>query len=297
MYKITFALLLIAAAQPAVSASQRPRRSAGGTASDKIKRDTAARPAQTPAAPAAKVGGARRKTAPVVADTADATRAPQAASKDKTRRARIARAREEVVFPSGESLRIARVSAREAREHRDPNGSGHPLLVTGGENRAKRLARNFTAGEFARSGKTTFVLARIAPQHVGCLQNIRDRVGRPVRIDSGYRSFKYNKELYERRRKKVTDSRHISGTAADISIEGMSGQDIAVAAIDACGPDIGLGLGPHSAHVDGRGRFGIWKYKGVSDRQVAEVKLHRDARMVAQKARARKAKRPALKRA
>jgi uncharacterized protein YcbK (DUF882 family) len=295
MYKLTFALLLIAAAQPAVSASQRPRRGAGATAPARIKRDPAARAPQTPAEPAAKVVGARRKTAPAAADTAEAARATRAASKDKTSRARGAR--EEVTFPSGESLRVARVSAREAREHRDPNGSGNPLLVTSGENRAKRLARNFTAGEFARSGKTTFDLARIAPQHVGCLQNIRDRVGRPVRIDSGYRSFKYNKEIYEGRRKKVKDSRHISGTAADIRIEGMSGQDIAVAAIDACGPDIGLGLGPHSAHVDGRGRFGIWKYKGVSDRQVAEVKLYREARMVAQKARARKAKRSAPKRA
>jgi flagellar protein FlgJ len=178
---------------------------------------------------------------------------------------------------------------KKGREHRDPNRSDNPLLDTSGKYRNLKLSKNFTVGEFARSGNKAFTPARIDPKFVACLQRIRDDVDRPVRINSGYRSDSYNTALYRARGEKPTRSQHISGRAADIKIGRMTGKEIAEAAIDACGPQIAVGLGPQYAHIDMRGHFKIWKYKGVGPRQVAAVERHRQATMVAQKKRARRA--------
>lgn len=190
----------------------------------------------------------------------------------------VARDVEVVTFPSGESLRIVSAPSRPGQEHHDPNNSGNPLLDASGANRSKRLSNNFTVGELARSGEMNFNIARIDPALVACLQAIRDHVGRPVSINSGYRSFKYNKEIYERRGKPPTKSQHISGRGADIRIEGMTGVQIAKAAIDACGCKVAVGLGARFAHVDVRGRFAVWNYGGVTQREIDEVQRYHDSK-------------------
>ena len=53
--------------------------------------------------------------------------------------------------------------------------------------------------ELARSGRTEFPLARIDPRLVNCLQKLRDYVGRPVRVTSGYRPYLYNVGVYRNR--------------------------------------------------------------------------------------------------
>lgn len=187
-----------------------------------------------------------------------------------------ARAASVVTFPSGETLRIVSAPSRPGQEHYDPNNSGNPLLDTGGANRAKKLSRNFTVGELAKSGEMTFNISRIDPALVVALQAIRDFVGKPVTINSGYRSFKYNKEIYERKGRRPTRSQHISGRGADIKIEGMTGVQIAKAAIAAAGCLVAVGLGATFAHVDVRGRFAVWNYGGVTERQIEEVaRFHR----------------------
>jgi flagellar protein FlgJ len=181
-----------------------------------------------------------------------------------------------VTFPSGESLRIVSAPSRPGQEHYDPNNSGNPLLDTGGANRNKKLSNNFTAGELAKSGEMVFNIARIDTALVAALQAIRDHVGKPVTVTSGYRSFKYNTEIYRRRGRRPTLSQHISGRGADIKIEGMSGVQIAKAAIDAAGCKVAVGLGATFAHVDVRGRFAVWNYGGVTQRQIDEVaRYHR----------------------
>jgi flagellar protein FlgJ len=195
-----------------------------------------------------------------------------------TTKTRKLRPRYFVTFQSGASLPVVQLSASKQREHRDPNGSGNPLLDTSGKYRNVRLSRNFTTGEFAQSGGRPSPISRIDPKYVRCLQDIRDSVSRGVKIDSGYRSNKYNTELYRRRGKKPTRSQHISGRAGDIKIRNMSGTEIAEAAIDACGPNIGIGVGSNYAHIDVRGYFAIWGYD-VNRRQLAKVKGHRYASM------------------
>ena len=200
---------------------------------------------------------------------------------------RASRSRSSVTFPSGLSLPVAKSLGKNNRKHRDPNRSGNVPLVTSGKYRKMKLSKNFTVGEFAQSGGNAFDVARIDPKFVMCLQRIRDDVGKPVRINSGYRSEPYNDALYRARGQKPTRSQHISGRAADIKVGRMTGTQIAEAAIDACGTDIAIGLGRQYAHIDMRGHFRIWKYD-VNNRQVAKVKRYRDANEMAQKKRARR---------
>ena len=181
-----------------------------------------------------------------------------------------------VVFPSGESLTIVQGPEGKGEEYYDPTGSKTPLLDMSDPNRSKQLSKNFTAGEFAKSGGRKFEKARISADLVECLQRIRDQVGRAVQITSGYRSHGHNQRLRKGGKKyPVYNSRHQAGLAADIAISGMTGVDIAKAAIDACGCNIGVGIGLDFAHVDVRDKFAVWRYqKGVTETQKEEVLRH-----------------------
>jgi flagellum-specific peptidoglycan hydrolase FlgJ len=172
-------------------------------------------------------------------------------------------------FPSGLVLNPVAVPTGEKQDHWDPNNTGLPLYDTSSHVRRQKLSPNFTVGEFASSGGRASDRARISPALVRRLQAIRDRVGRPVVVTSGYRSWARNVAMYQKAGQPPTYSRHCSGQAADITIRGMSGAQIAKLAIDACGDNIGLGVGMAFAHVDVRRTWTMWTYPGVN---AAEVK-------------------------
>ena len=165
-----------------------------------------------------------------------------------------------VEYPSGETLEVVKGAEGKDEEFYDPFSSGNLLVDVNGSNGSKQLSKNFKASEFAKSGNKRFTKIRLDPELVRCVQNIRDKVARPVVITSGYRSFKYNNEVYKQRDQTPTKSRHLSGQAVDIKITGMSGLDIAKAAIDAYGKDIGVGIGADYAHIDVRGKWSRWTY-------------------------------------
>lgn len=292
MYELTFAILLAGGARP-VTSGERIELHGRGHVYAARKADGVGR---EPAAGAHKSGVRRSEAIDGVRPTSPAGRRSRKESKPPggPRPRRRAQAPAAVVFPSGESLTVVRGRDRRGQEHFDPTGSGNPLLDTSGERRFRKLSDNFSAGEMARSGGKTFDVARIDPRHVACLQAIRDRVGKPVRVRSGYRSFWYNDEVYRRLGKKPTKSQHISGRASDIWIQGMTGLEVAKVAIDACGPDLALGLGLEYAHVDVRGHPGVWGYEGVPGRQTAELERYRVARRVALRGGANKRRRVSL---
>jgi uncharacterized protein YcbK (DUF882 family)/LAS superfamily LD-carboxypeptidase LdcB/peptidoglycan hydrolase-like protein with peptidoglycan-binding domain len=185
----------------------------------------------------------------------------------------------EVVFPSGESLRIvAGLPEGEREDYWDPTGSGNPLLDTGPAQKNKKLSANLTVRELTTSGRVSADIARIDPKLVECLQALRNYLDKEIKITSGYRSWKRNKDVYARRKnpdgtpKKPTLSQHCAGRAADIEISGMNGLEISKAVIGACGPNVGLGLANTFAHVDVRGRATAWDYGGVKDSWVSEIK-------------------------
>ena len=165
-----------------------------------------------------------------------------------------------MTFPSGARLRVVSGPTGREQEHWDPNGTGNPLLdTTDGD---VRLSANFTVAELARTGGVRSDTARIAPELVTCLQAIRDHLGRSVRVTSGYRSWWRNRAVYQGRDREPTRSRHCSGQGADIKVTGLTGMDIAKAAIDACGVDIGVGIGGSYVHVDVRRSWAAWSYLG-----------------------------------
>jgi uncharacterized protein YcbK (DUF882 family) len=187
-----------------------------------------------------------------------------------------------VTFPSGATLEIVSGATGSREEHDDPNATGNPLLDTSERVRSTRLSANFTVGELARSGGKVFSKARIDPKLVSALQELRDRLGKPIRVTSGYRPYLYNVDLYTKTyKRKPTLSRHSSGQAADVKIAGMTGMEIAKAAIDVLGPEIGIGIGADYAHVDVRGKWARWTYlrKEDSDRAVAEIDAYRRERL------------------
>jgi hypothetical protein len=193
-----------------------------------------------------------------------------------------------VIFPSGECLPVVRGAIAGSLEYYDPNRSGNPLLDTSGANRRKMLSDNFSVDEYARSGGTPFTFARIDPQHVACLQKLRDSLDRPVRIFSGYRPFKYNLDLYRAKGERPTRSQHSSGRGTDVRVNGLTGLEIGKAAIDACGPNLAIGLGPDYAHLDSRGRSASWKYVGTTGRQFAALRLYRQTKTAVLSGRDRK---------
>ncbi|WP_108252793.1 D-Ala-D-Ala carboxypeptidase family metallohydrolase [Planctomonas deserti] len=170
---------------------------------------------------------------------------------------------EDETFLSGLVLRPAAGATGPGEEHWDPTGANLPLLDTGPSVRSKKVSANFTVAELVTSGGRPADVARISPVLVRLLQAIRTRVGRPVTITSGYRSWKRNGVVYMGYGKPPTLSQHCAGKAADIKIAGMTGMEIAKIAIDVWGPKVATGIGPDYAHVDVRGRGDTWTYLGA----------------------------------
>src|SRR6266511_2942065 len=201
-------------------------------------------------------------------------------SGDVERDEALAGAFEQEAFPSGLVLTVVSGATGNREEHWDPNGVNLPLYDTGPAVRAQKLSPHFTVGELVTSGGRAADHARISVDLVRCLEAIRGQVGRPVVITSGYRSWRRNSEVYGKRNATPTASRHCSGQAADIRVAGLTGMQIAKAALDAFGDRIGVGIGDTYAHIDVRGKWAAWTYLSAANNLAAltEIEQYRTAR-------------------
>ncbi len=113
------------------------------------------------------------------------------------------------------------------------------------------ITKNFRVREFAcQDGSDTLFLST---KLVEVLQKIREHFGKPVNINSGYRTESHNKKVGG-----SAFSQHKYGTAADIAIVGVKPSDIA-AYVETLMPGTG-GIGIYSTfcHVDVRAVKSRW---------------------------------------
>ena len=88
---------------------------------------------------------------------------------------------------------------------------------------------------------------------IDVLDCIREDLGVPVYVNSGYRCYSHNVSVGG-----VSNSQHLLGTAADITYDGVD-VDYLASLAESYGAD-GIGLYPSQGfvHVDVRGTFACW---------------------------------------
>lgn len=130
-----------------------------------------------------------------------------------------------------------------------------------------RITKNFNSDEFKCDCgcERSFVTKELAD----ALQELRDRVGVPIKILSGYRCIKRNQEAGGGK-----NSQHLYGKAADIYIHGMSVRQMYEAALKVSAlVKGGIGIYPlnNFIHVDVRQVPARWariknnKYVGIEE--------------------------------
>lgn len=95
-----------------------------------------------------------------------------------------------------------------------------------------KLSENFSLSEFTKSATadreginntpSAEEVANLRALTVNVLQPLRDAIGKPIRITSGFRSQRLNAAINGSER-----SQHVKGEAADFVVDGMSSANVA----------------------------------------------------------------------
>lgn len=111
---------------------------------------------------------------------------------------------------------------------------------------------NFKPEEIACKGSGSIL---VVPEALDKLQKLRDIIGKPLVINSAYRSPSHNKEVGG-----SPNSQHLFGIAFDISLEGHNRDDITAVAEHV--GFIGIGQYNHFIHLDTRLEKARWDFRG-----------------------------------
>lgn len=115
----------------------------------------------------------------------------------------------------------------------------------------KAVSANFKVREFrCRDGSDAVFLH---PELVQILQKIRTHFGRPVTINSAFRTPEYNKKVGGEKL-----SQHLYGKAADIAIAGVSPKKVAEYANQLMPNKGGIGIYSNFTHIDVRSKKARW---------------------------------------
>ena len=118
----------------------------------------------------------------------------------------------------------------------------------------KRLSPHFRVREFHSKHDPSDVV-KVDTRLLYLLENIRNHTGKPVHINSGYRSPEYNATL----KNASPRSQHCNGKAADIWVDGVTPKQIADIAECYLGSSGGIGIYKTFTHVDVRTSCARWK--------------------------------------
>ena len=91
------------------------------------------------------------------------------------------------------------------------------------------MTKNFKLEEFnCKSGAPMPLSVRVNIERLANnLQALRDEIGKPITITSGYRSVEHTRALMKRGVKTSLNSQHVLGTAADFKVAGLSPKHVA----------------------------------------------------------------------
>lgn len=129
---------------------------------------------------------------------------------------------------------------------------------------AVQLTANFRVREFAcQDGSDTLFVSTDLAQ---VLQKIRAHFGKPVTINSAYRTERHNGSVGG-----SPTSQHLYGLAADIVVQGTAPREVAKYAETLLPGKGGIGLYKWGVHVDVRARRSRWD--STSGREVAVSKF------------------------
>ena len=96
------------------------------------------------------------------------------------------------------------------------------------------------------------------------LQVLREHIGKPITVISGYRSPKYNRKIGGARR-----SQHLFASAGDIIVKGMTPDEVKEVIVHLIKEGKmkkgGVGLYTYFTHYDVRGFNRRWYGKGIKD--------------------------------
>lgn len=107
----------------------------------------------------------------------------------------------------------------------------------------EKISEHFKVKEFACKDKTPILF--INTDLVGLLEKIRNHYNTPVIINSGYRTYMWNKKVNG-----AEKSYHMMGLAADIRVKGVPCKDVALKASELLGKTGGVICYTNFVHVD-----------------------------------------------
>ena len=185
-----------------------------------------------------------------------------------------------VRFPGG--LRLEVVTdvnlVGPGKEFYDPNQSGNPLLKVPRTALDDKVSKYFLLAEFAHIGTPSLARKEYTQAYMGDryntyirldlallqkLDQLRAQAGRPLFIQSGYRSYGYNQRLYERvYGRRPTVSRHSSGDGVDLDLPPLKKKQRQKfnQKAENLFRQGGVGRANGFVHVDDRGRRARWRY-------------------------------------
>lgn len=118
----------------------------------------------------------------------------------------------------------------------------------------KKVAANFKVREFRCRDGADLVI--ISPELVEVLQKARDHFGKPLNINSAFRTPAHNKKVGG-----VSNSRHMFGVAADCYINGVSPEKLYAYFTETYPGKYGVGLYDTFVHIDMREIKSRWDYR------------------------------------